>query len=135
MKRFTDYRAIFFKPNGEMVYYPMKIGDSHQQLLFDFCKDNGIDYPSIDSLLKHQYGGFYHANNGIFIAFLPNSLTEEEYYALDLQTNFMDDITYMEVHIDEKAENFTLKNDVGDNFSKQVLQYYFDRERDAKKSI
>ena len=128
MKNITQYRAVFLKKDGSVVPYPIVLGDNHQIIIEDFCNKEGYSYPSIDTIIKNNDIVFYHANQGIVLVYLPNTLTDEQYFALDLLSLSMNDISYLEAQIDGVKEDFILKEKIGENFSKQIIQYYFEKK-------
>lgn len=105
------------------------IGQNHQEIIEDFCQKEKIDFPSIETVVKKNNIIFYNANNGIFLSFLPKEITDEQYFALDLLTLSMSDIKYMEARIENRKEDFILKENIGDEFSRKVIQSYFEKEK------
>lgn len=128
MKKIGKYRATFLKPDGTWEYYPIIIGDSHQIIIEDFCKKNGISYPSIESIIAQGTIIFYNANQGIILNFLPQKISEKQYFELDLLSLFMDDIAYMEIRKEGEKQDFILTQDIGKNYSEKVIQSYFEEK-------
>ncbi len=129
MKYLTQYRMVFLKKDGTFIPYPMVLGDNHFLIITDYCQKEKYFYPSIETINKNNDIIFYHANNGIILAYLPSSLTEEQYYALDLLTLYMDDIKYMEARIMGQKKDFLIQENIGENFSKEVIQFYFAKNK------
>lgn len=126
MKNITQYRAVFLKKDGSFVPYPIVLGDNHRVILEDYCKKQGYPYPSIETIIKNNDIVFLIAGQGIVLVYLPSTITDEQYNSLDLLSLFMDDITYLEARIDKRKEDFIINEKIGENFSKQVIQYYFE---------
>lgn len=129
MKHLTHYRMVFLKKNGSFITYPMVLGDNHFTIINDYCHKENYLFPSIETINKNNDIVFYHANNGIILAYLPANITEEEYYALDLLSLFMSDIQYMEVRIQGNKNDFVLQEKIGETFSKEVIQFYFTKHK------
>lgn len=127
MKKIGNLRAAFLKKNGEWVYYPIKIGDSHREIIEDFAKKELIDYPSSDTICDAGNVIFYNANDGVVISYLPTCVTDEQLYQLDLFTSYMDDIVYMEAK--KGNEEFIFMDDITTKFSNEVIQSYFTKKK------
>lgn len=128
----SDYRLTILKKDGTYKPYPKEIGKMHQDCITEFCKEEGYESASIKTVVQNGNAVFYNANQSMFALFMPKNITEAQYYTLDLQSLYMNDITYMEVRIEEKKDDILINPSEKDSFSKKVLQCYFEEKENHR---
>lgn len=69
-------------------------------------------------------------NGGEALAYLPNKITDNQLYELEILSTFgMRDIKYMEAIIyNEDRQEFVLNGNVSIEFSNNVIQSYYDKK-------
>lgn len=133
MKNISENRACFLKKDGSWEYYPYVVSKQHQELIEDFCKKQGYEYPSVGTIIKEGNAVFLSGNNGLVVSYLPRSLSEKQYIELDIMSSIhMDDLTYLEVYKEGEKKSFILTDNIGREFSDQVLQSYFKESSEKK---
>lgn len=135
MKKIAQNRLTILKADGTWGDYPIKIGENHQECIDKFCKKENYPYSNIETIVQNNNCVFYNINNGIVVVFLPKNITENQYFELDLASLYMNEITYMEARIQGKKEDFIFNEQIGENFSTKVIQYYFEQKKEDQSSI
>ena len=128
MNDVLDYMVIIIDSDGNIVKYPMEFGKRHQDDCYDiFALERGYEYSNLDYIISRGNCVFYNCGNQTTVFRLPSELTDEQLYSLDYIENWLDNVLYMEVCIENKEhkEYFVFKENVRDNFSNKVIQYYY----------
>ena len=127
MKSLLDYRMLILDKNAKIVKYPKNMLMMHQDCLDNFAKNNGYNSSNRDYLVDEGNCLFYNADNGIYVSFLPEKLTNEQLYMLDYIENFFDNVEYLEVSkgVGKNKLEYSFDDRVRENFSNIVIQSYY----------
>lgn len=131
MNKITDTRIMIIDKEGVIHSYPNTIGIQHQDIIDEYARKKNYDYSNVEYVTMEGNSVFYNVGNNYAAAYLPPNLTDEQLYQLELLSENMDDIEYMEVRkfiIEDdklKYQEFTLEDQIGDRFSKEVIQSYY----------
>lgn len=98
MNDFNNYRGSILNKTGDFINYENSI------------VQNGDIY-------------FRNAGNNMFIIYMPESITQEQLYELELNDSIIDKFDYLGV---VKCSNrFEFTKNIWSNFSSEVIQSYF----------
>ena len=123
----TNNRLVIINKYGAAVDYPIITGQMHQDCIEDYCTKENYEYKNRDSILANAEAIFYNAGNGMIIGYLPNKLNDSQLTMLDLLSLSMKNISYLSVrrYGDSGYVDYTYTSDIGDSFSREVLQSYY----------
>ncbi len=123
MNDFNKYRGTFLQGNGEFVNYPLKMGVMHREIIEDYCKNRKLPQISEQAVLDNGDIYFRNANKGLFIIYMPPTLTDEQLYQLEINSDIIDKFQYLGVI--KGLEKYEFTTDIWNNFSKSVIQSYY----------
>lgn len=128
-----EYRMVILDNVGELIKYSFDFG-MHQSCLDDFANTKKYSYSSRDYIVGNGNGIFYNFGNQMVGVILPEKLNFEQLYSLDYIENWLYNVSYMEVVIfgKDKKEEFIFEEDIQNNFSKEVIQYYYNNIKKKK---
>lgn len=127
MNDFNKYRGSFLQKDGSFANYPIKVGLMHREIIEDYCKNNKLQQTSEQAVLDNGDIYFRNANNGFFIIYMPPTLTDEQLYQLEVNSDIINNFQYLAVT--KEQEQYEYSNDIWDNFSNEVIQSYFSKKR------
>lgn len=127
-------RLMILESNGSWVQYQKQVGLMHQDCLDDYALKHSIPTKNAESVVKGTNSIiFYNLNDETLVGYMPNEITDEQLYQLDLFTLDMDNVSYMEVKkLDKDKTHFILDSNISDNFSNQVIQSYYTSKGKSK---
>ena len=74
---------------------------------------------------------FYNLNNKNFATFLPNELNIMQQYTLEYLTNYMQNISEMQV-VYENGDSVDLENNISNKFSSIALEKYYNKKEELR---
>lgn len=123
MINFNKYRGNILEKDGNFVNYQTTTGIMHYEIVEDYCRKN--DYSTCSEQAIIENGNIYirNANMGMFVIYMPSSITNEQLYQLEANDKIIDNFTYLGVVKDGK--NYEYTNDIWHNFSNDIIQSYY----------
>ena len=83
------------------------------------------DFNNYRGSILNQNGDLYfrNAGNKMFIVYMPENITEEQVYKLELNDYVINDFEYLGVV--KQYQRFEFTENIWENFSSEVIQPYF----------
>jgi len=127
----SENRLVVVDKEGTIHPYKKKIGVQHQECLDHYAKKNRYDYSNINHVVKNEENAvFYNVDRGMFVAYLPPNIEDDQLDALTSLAMQMEEITYLEVLETKEDKTHTFqeieknKNEIGEYFLNGVLSFY-----------
>lgn len=127
--KLTENRLIVVDKHGEVHPFLNETGRMHQECLNIFANKMGYSYSNINHIVEQENNTvFSNADNNMFVVNMPKQLKEAQLETLDRLALKMSGIDYMEVRKQGNGSNqdFVLEENIDDQFSRVVLQSYFE---------
>ena len=131
--KITDKRLLIIDKDGDIFSEDTTIGKQHQEILDDFAKSKHYDYSNIDYVTKMGNVVFYNVNHNYFATYMPEKLTDEQLYQLELLD--MSDIKDMEVRKflpNNEHNDFSLEGNISKDFSEKIIQSYYGSKKASR---
>lgn len=125
MNDFNKYKATFLKKDGKFVNYKYDIGMLHKDIMEDYSKKEGYNESTEKAIVDNGDIFFRNAGNGMFIVYMPSSLSTLQLYQLELNSNVIDKFNYLAVS--KMNETFEFDSDIWASFS-NIIQSYYDKK-------
>ena len=125
MNDFNKYKATFLKKGGTFVNYKYDIGMLHKDIMEDYSKKEGYNESTEKAIVDNGDIFFRNAGNGMFIVYMPSSLSTLQLYQLELNSNVIDKFNYLAVS--KMNETFEFDSDIWASFS-NIIQSYYDKK-------
>ncbi len=125
MNDFNKYKATFLKKDGTFVNYKYDIGMLHKDIMEDYSKKEGYNESTEKAIVDNGDIFFRNAGNGMFIVYMPSSLSTLQLYQLELNSNVIDKFNYLAVS--KMNETFEFDSDIWASFS-NIIQSYYDKK-------
>ena len=118
MNDFNNYRGSILNQNGDFINYDNIPGLMHQDIVDDYCSSNNLSGSNENVIVQNGNIYFRNAGNKMFIVYMPENITEEQVYKLELN-----DFEYLGVV--KQSQRFEFTENIWENFSSKVIQSYF----------
>lgn len=131
--KITDKRLLIIDSNGDKYSEPIVIGRQHQEIIDDYAKQKGYDYSNVEYVTKKGNVIFYNVNHNYFATYMPEKLTDEQLYQLELLD--MSDIKDMEVRKflpNNEHKDFSLEGSISKDFSEKIIQSYYGSKKASR---
>lgn len=128
MIKIKENRLFTLEETGEWIPFAKRVGYMHSDCLKDYCKMKGLKITlSIPEIIRNTSSAiFYNISDDVIIAYLPETISNDQLYQLELFTDLLEEVNYMEIKkITEKEEDFYLHNNIATRFSNEVIQSYY----------
>lgn len=123
MNDFNNYRGSILNQNGEFINYNIVPGLMHQDIVDDYCNSNNLNGINEDAIVQNGDIYFRNAGNKMFIVYMPENITEEQLYKLELNDYVINNFEYLGVV--KQSQRFEFTENIWENFSSEVIQSYF----------
>lgn len=123
MNDFNNYRGSILNKTGEFINYNNVPGLMHQDIVDDYCTTNNLSGLNEGAIVQNGDIYFRNAGNNMFIIYMPESITQEQLYKLELNDSIIDKFDYLGVV--KESNRFEFTENVWSNFSSEVIQSYF----------
>lgn len=127
----NKYRLAIVDEDGNLFSFERKIGQMHQDCILEYTKSKNIQTTNIETLVKSGHCLFYNLNNKNFATFLPNELNIMQQYTLEYLTNYMQNISEMQV-VYENGDSVDLENNISNKFSSIALEKYYNKKEELR---
>lgn len=123
MNDFNNYRGSILKKNGDFINYDIVPGLMHQDIVDDYCISNNLSGSNENVIVQNGDIYFRNAGNNMFIVYMPENITEEQVYKLELNDSIINNFEYLGVV--KQSQRFEFNENIWNNFSSEVIQSYF----------
>ena len=123
MNDFNNYRGSLLKKNGDFINYDNVPGLMHQDIVDDYCISNNLSGSNENAIVQNGDIYFRNAGNNMFIVYMPENITEEQVYKLELNDSIINNFEYLGVV--KQSQRFEFNENIWNNFSSEVIQSYF----------
>ena len=125
MNDFNNYRGSILNQNGDFINYGIELGFMHQDIVDDYCSSNNLSGSNENAIVQNGDIYFRNAGNKMFILYMPENITEEQLYQLELNDYVINNFEYLGVV--KQSQRFEFTENIWENFSSEVIQSYFRR--------
>lgn len=131
MKDIIEYKVILLDKKGNYGLYSKSRSMSNSECITEYTKTHFRRSMTLQSFVKNGHIAILN-NKDVIEAYMPNEISDEQLYELDLLPLKMNGIKRMVV---KKAneEVFVLDDKIDERFSSEVIQSYFNKPKQKEK--